>query len=52
MSAAPRWLFRRLAVLVTRLPWLPDRCDLDLGQPARAVTVLIGDRDRCAGASA
>jgi hypothetical protein len=38
MSSAPRWLFFRLAILVTLLPdlYIPD-----LGQPARAVAVLI-----------
>jgi hypothetical protein len=41
LSSAPRWLFFRLAVLVTLLLWLPDLYILDLGQPARAVAVLI-----------
>jgi hypothetical protein len=41
MSSAPRWLFFRLAVLVTVVLWLPDLYILDLGQPARAVAVLI-----------
>ncbi len=41
ISSAPRWLFFRLAVLVTLLLWLPDLYILDLGQPGRAVAVLI-----------
>jgi hypothetical protein len=40
ISSAPRWLFR-LAVLVTLVLWLPDLYILDLGQPGRAVAVLI-----------
>jgi len=41
ISSAPRWLFFRLAVLVTLVLWLPDLYLLDLGQPPRAVAVLI-----------
>jgi hypothetical protein len=41
ISSAPRWLFFRLAVLVTLVLWLPDLYILDLGQPGRAVAVLI-----------
>ena len=41
LSSAPRWLFFRLAVLVTLVLWAPDLYILDLGQPARAVAVLI-----------
>jgi hypothetical protein len=41
ISSAPRWLFFRLAVLVTLVLWLPDLYILDLGQPARAVAVLF-----------
>ena len=41
ISSAPRWLFFRLAVLVTLVLWLPDLYILDLGQPASAVAVLI-----------
>jgi hypothetical protein len=41
MSPAPRWLFFRLAVLVTLVLWLPDLYLLDLGQPTRAVAVLM-----------
>ena len=41
VSSAPRWLFFRLAILVTLVLWLPDLYILDLGQPARAVAVLM-----------
>ena len=41
ISSAPRWLLSRLAVLVTRVLWLPDLYILDLGQPGRAVAVLM-----------
>jgi len=41
ISSAPRWLFSWLAVLVTLVLWLPDLYLLDLGQPGRAVAVLI-----------
>ena len=41
ISSAPRWLFFRLAVLVTLVLWLPDLYLLDLGQPGRAVAVLM-----------
>ncbi len=41
ISSAPRWLSFRLAVLVTLVLWLPDLYLLDLGQPGRAVAVLI-----------
>ena len=40
-SSAPRWLFFRLAVLVTLVLWLPDLYLLDLGQPGSAVAVLM-----------
>ena len=39
-GSAPRWLFFRLAVLVTLVLWLPDLYLLDLGQPGQAVAVL------------
>ena len=39
-GSAPRWLFFRLAVLVTLVLWLPDLYLKDLGQPGRAVPVL------------
>jgi hypothetical protein len=41
ISSAPRWLFLRLAVLVTLALWLPDLYILDLGQPGSAVAVLM-----------
>ncbi len=41
LSSAPRWLFFRLAVLVTLLLWLPDLYILHQGQSARAVAVLM-----------
>jgi uncharacterized membrane protein YraQ (UPF0718 family) len=41
ISSAPRWLFFRLAILVTLVLWLPDLYILDLGQPGRAVAVLM-----------
>ena len=41
LSSAPRWLFSRLAVVVTLLLWLPDLYILYKGQPAQAVAVLM-----------
>jgi uncharacterized protein DUF6069 len=41
ISSAPRWIFFRLAILVTLALWLPDVYILYLGQPADAVAVLI-----------
>jgi hypothetical protein len=41
VSSAPRWLFARLAVLVTLFLWLPDLYILHLGQPPKAVAVLM-----------
>ena len=41
LSSAPRWLFFRLAVLVTLFLWLPDLYILHQGQTAAAVAVLI-----------
>jgi hypothetical protein len=41
ISRAPRWLFMRLAVLVTLALLLPDFYILYLGQPANAVGVLM-----------
>ena len=38
---APRWLFFRLAVLVTLVLWLPDLYILYRGQPGDAVAVLM-----------
>jgi len=41
ISSAPRWLFFRLAILVTLALWLPDLYILERGQPGRAVAVLM-----------
>jgi hypothetical protein len=41
LSSAPRWLFARLAVVVTVVLWAPDVWILREGQPARAVAVLF-----------
>ena len=41
VSRAPRWLFFRLAILVTLFLWLPDLYILYRGQPADAVAVLM-----------
>lgn len=41
ISAAPRWLFLRLAVLVTIVLLAPDAFILVKGQPPRAVAVLV-----------
>jgi len=38
---APRWLFFRLAILVTLVLWLPDLYILHRGQPTEAVAVLM-----------
>jgi hypothetical protein len=41
ISSTPRWLFFRLAVLVTLFLWLPDIYIYLKGQPAHAVAVLM-----------
>jgi hypothetical protein len=41
ISSDPRWLFLRLAVLVTLVLLLPDVYILQQGQPAEAVAVLM-----------
>jgi hypothetical protein len=41
VSDAPRWLFFRLAILVTLFLWLPDLYILYRGQPGDAVAVLM-----------
>ncbi len=41
VSAAPRWVFLRLAVLVTLVLFLPDFWILAKGQPPKAVAVLM-----------
>jgi hypothetical protein len=41
ISSQPRWLFLRLAVLVTLVLWLPDLWILARGEPVRGVGVLM-----------
>jgi hypothetical protein len=41
ISSAPRWLFFRMAILVTLVLWLPDLYILQGGAPPRAVAVLM-----------
>lgn len=41
ISSAPRWLYHRMAVVVTLVLWLPDLLILAEGQPAQAVAVLM-----------
>jgi hypothetical protein len=41
ISSSPRWLFMRMAVLVTVVLWLPDLYILVKGQPPKAVAVLM-----------
>ncbi len=41
VTSQPRWLFFRLAILVTLFLWLPDLYILYRGQPADAVAVLM-----------
>jgi hypothetical protein len=41
ISSSPKWLFLRLAVLVTLFLLLPDVWLLSKGQPAKAVAVLV-----------
>jgi hypothetical protein len=41
ISSVPRWLFFRLAVLVTLVLWLPDLYILANGEPPSAVAVLM-----------
>ncbi len=41
ISSSPRWLFFRLAIVVTLVLWLPDIYIWRQGQPARAVAVLM-----------
>src|ERR1700728_4128349 len=41
VTSAPRWLFFRLAILVTLVLWLPDLYILHMGQSGRAVGVLM-----------
>jgi hypothetical protein len=41
ISSSPRWLFFRLAILVTAVLWLPDLWILRQGQSAQGVAVLM-----------
>lgn len=41
VSSAPRWLFFRLAILITLVLWLPDLYILYKGEPGSAVAVLV-----------
>jgi hypothetical protein len=41
ISSAPKWLFLRLAVLVSAVLLLPDLYLLMVGQPPKAVAVLV-----------
>jgi Family of unknown function (DUF6069) len=41
ISSAPRWLFFRMAIVVTLVLLLPDLYILKQGQPAKAVFVLM-----------
>jgi hypothetical protein len=41
LSSAPRWLFFRLAIVVTLVLWLPDLYIWQQGQAAQAVLVLM-----------
>jgi hypothetical protein len=41
ISSRPRWLFLRMAVLVTLVLWLPDVYILVNGQPGKAVAFLF-----------
>jgi hypothetical protein len=41
ISSDPRWLFLRLAILVTLVLWMPDVYLVYRGQPADAVAVLF-----------
>jgi hypothetical protein len=41
VTSAPRWVFFRLAILVTVVLLLPDFYILHQGQPAKAVSVLM-----------
>ena len=41
ITSQPRWMFFRMAVLVTLVLWLPDVYILIQGQPAKAVGTLF-----------
>jgi hypothetical protein len=42
VSSSPKWLYLRLAVVVTLVLWLPDLYIWAKGQPPKAVAVLMG----------
>jgi hypothetical protein len=41
ITSSPRWVFLRMAILVTLVLWIPDLYILSRGQPAKAVAVLM-----------
>jgi hypothetical protein len=41
ITSQPRWMFLRMAILVTLVLWLPDVYILMKGQPAKAVAFLF-----------
>jgi hypothetical protein len=41
ITSAPRWMFLRMAILVTLVLWLPDLYILHGGAPGEAVAVLM-----------
>jgi hypothetical protein len=41
ITSAPRWMFFRMAILVTLVLWLPDLYILHGGAPGKAVAVLM-----------
>jgi Family of unknown function (DUF6069) len=41
ITSSPRWLFFRMAIVVTVVLWSPDLYILAKGQPARAVAILM-----------
>jgi hypothetical protein len=41
ICSQPRWMFARMAILVTLVLWLPDLYILAKGQPPKAVAVLM-----------
>jgi hypothetical protein len=41
ITSAPRWMFFRMAILVTLVLWLPDLYILHGGAPGKAVAILM-----------
>jgi hypothetical protein len=41
ITSAPRWIFFRMAILVTLVLWLPDLYILHGGAPGKAVAILM-----------